>query len=323
MKKIAFLLIATLTTYATFAQVTTKAKVAKKVKANNKVPAPATWTKGGVFSLNVNQAGFDNWIPAGDADWSIGANAFVNIYANRTWTGKKQSKPKSWSNSLEIAQVIQNVHNERTDVNQFNKLDDRIDLLSKYSIGNVLSKNWGFAATATARTQLYDTKMNGKRISGFFAPAVVTVAPGFEYMPNRHFSFFIAPLAMRWIFVSNGPNSIAINNNNLKPFGVDPTRGVDVQPGGYVNIKLDYDLDKAKKINLKSRLDLYSNYANNPECVDAYFTNILTMKVNKWIAASINLTMIYDDDIKQFGFNRNRPGLQYNHNIGIGITRKF
>lgn len=318
MRKIALLLVATAFSFVATAQDAKTKKAAPKQGAKR----TGSWKKGGSFMLNVNQGGFDNWIPAGDADWSIGLNGNINLFANKAWAGKKKGKAKTWNNNLDIFQAIQNVHNERTDANAFNKLDDRIDLLSRYSVQ--LKKTLSFSTLANVRTQLYDTRnANKNRISGFFAPAVITLAPGFEWKPKPYFTAFISPFSNRWVVVSNGPYSIAQNLEVAKPYGVDPGRMVDWQPGAFAQFLFNKDLGKAKKVNWRSRLDLYSNYANNTKNVDVFFDNVLSFKVNKWISAGINLTMIYDDDIKQFGWNRDKAGLQYNHTIGIGLTRKF
>jgi Protein of unknown function (DUF3078) len=324
MRKIALLFVAVALSSASIAQdVAREAQaVASKTVKNEGGKKVGSWVKGGAFSVNVNQGGYDNWLPAGDADWSVGANGFINLFANKSWAGKKKGKVKSWTNNLDIFEGILSTHDERTNINSFNKLDDRIDFLSRYSI--LLKKTVGIASVLNVRTQLYDTKAGGKRVSGFFAPAIVTFIPiGFEWKPNSWFNAYASPLSNRWVIVSNGPNQIAANIPNSKPFGVDPSRQVDYQLGTFIQLNLNKDLNKAKTVSLSSRLDLYSNYRNNPENIDVFFTNLLNMKVTKWFGASIGLTMIYDDDIKQFGFGRNRAGLQYNHAINIGVTRKF
>jgi hypothetical protein len=297
------------------------AAIAGKTVKNEGGKTNGFWTTGGSFSLAVNQGGFDNWISAGDADWSIGGNSYVNLFANKAWNGKKSGRVKTWSNNLDINQAVLNVHDERTDVNQFNKLDDRVDLLSRYAVQ--IQNNLSFATVGNVRTQLYDTKKNGKRISGFFAPAVVTLAPGFEWKPASWFNVFVSPISSRWVIVSNGPYSVAQGLNDAKPYGVLPNRMVDWQPGAFAQFNLNKVLDKAGKISYKSRLDLYSNYARKAQNVDAFWDNAIGFKVNKWISASFNMTMIYDDDIRQFSYTRDKAGLQYNHNIGIGLTRRF
>jgi hypothetical protein len=323
MRKIAMLLTAFVFTGAVVAQDGTRAiaAVAGTTVKNQGGKTKGFWTTGGSISLNVNQGGFDNWISAGDADWSIGGNGYFNLFANKAWNGKKSGKVKAWTNNLDVNQAVLNVHDERTDINQFNKLDDRIDLLSRYSVQ--LRNTISFATVANVRTQLYDTKKNGERISGFFAPAVVTLAPGFEWKPTSYFNAFISPYSNRWVIVSNGPYSIAQGLDDAKPYGVAPQRMVDWQPGAFAQFNFNKTLDKAEKIAYKSRLDLYSNYARKAQNVDVFWDNALSFKVNKWISASVNMTMIYDDDVRQFSWTRDKAGLQYNHNIGIGLARRF
>ncbi len=323
MRKVALLLTTFAISLCTLAQDVAKEAqaVANRVVKNEGGKTMGSWTKGGQFSINLNQGGYDNWIPAGDANSSIGGNGYINLFANKAWKGKKSGKAKTWNTNLDVFEGILNVHNERTDVNAFNKLDDRLDVLSKYTVP--VQDKLSFAAVANVRTQLYDTKIEGKRKSGFFAPAVVTLAPGFQWNPNTAFSAFFSPLSGRWVVISNGPYSLVNGIPDAKPFGVDPSLKVDWQPGAFAQFLLNTALGKEKKVNLKSRLDLYSNYANNPEKVDIFFDNYLSFKVTKWISAGINLTMIYDDDIKSFGWARNKAAVQYNHNIGIGVTRIF
>ncbi|MBL7728495.1 MAG: DUF3078 domain-containing protein [Dinghuibacter sp.] len=315
MRKVVLLCFTFCLAIASFAQ-----DAGKKTKGK-KAPQPAKWTKGGVINLNINQGGYDNWLAMGDADYSIGVNGYLNLFANRAWNGKhKGKKAKAWTNNLEIFQAIQSVHDERTDENNFSKLDDRFDFLSRYSVQ--LYKTLSFATIANLRTQLYDTKNSDKkRVSGFFAPAVVTFAPGLEWKPCESFNAFITPASLRWVFLTNGPYSIYLNTKNPKPYGVNPDREVDFQPGAYAQFNLNKKL--AKNINLKSRLDLYSNYRNNPENVDVFMTNFLSMKVNKWISAGVNVDLIYDDDVRQFGWDRTKPGLQYKHIIGVGFAAQF
>jgi len=289
MRKVALIFFSLCLAAGVMAQDTGKKAKRAKRKAMKAMPAPAIkWTRGGAINLSVNQGGFDNWVATGDADYSLGVNGYLNLFANKEWKGKRKGKAKVWSNNLDVYEAIQSIHNERTDDNNFSKLDDRIDFQSKYAVE--IGKKLYLGAIANARTQLYDTKNSDKkRISGFFAPAIVTFAPiGLDWRPCEGFSAFITPASLRWIFVTNGPYSISINNfENPKPFGVDPNKEVDFQPGAYAQFNLNKKL--AKNIRLRSRLDLYSNYRNNPDNVDIYFTNFLSLTVNKWISAGINV----------------------------------
>jgi hypothetical protein len=50
-------------------------------------------------------------------------------------------------------------------------------------------------------------------------------------------------------------------------------------------------------------------------------TNFFSFKINKYFSANYNLDLIYDDDVRLFGENKNSPGMQIKSMMGIGYTR--
>jgi hypothetical protein len=63
---------------------------------------------------------------------------------------------------------------------------------------------------------------------------------------------------------------------------------------------------------------------NNPQNIDVDWQMLLNMKVNKWLSASINVHLIYDDDIKTTENNIERgPIVQFKEVFGIGLSYKF
>jgi hypothetical protein len=89
-----------------------------------------------------------------------------------------------------------------------------------------------------------------------------------------------------------------------------------------------------------TKLDLFSNYLKGytfnpptytsftrtsakPQNVDVYWTNLIAMKVNKYLVVTYAFDLIYDDDVKQFGPNSNSPGTQMRSMLGIGLQGKF
>jgi hypothetical protein len=52
-----------------------------------------------------------------------------------------------------------------------------------------------------------------------------------------------------------------------------------------------------ENVNFQTNLDLFSNYANNPENIDINWNSLLSMKVNKYLTTTITTALIYDDDI--------------------------
>jgi len=52
-------------------------------------------------------------------------------------------------------------------------------------------------------------------------------------------------------------------------------------------------------------------------------TNLLSVKLSKALSASWNVNLIYDDNVKLFGPNKNSPALQFMSIVGIGLALKF
>ena len=79
-----------------------------------------------------------------------------------------------------------------------------------------------------------------------------------------------------------------------------------------------------KNIDLRGKLELFSNYAKNPQNVDLNAEVKFMFKVNSWFAASLQWATIYDDDIRIKDANGNvGPRLQFMSIIGLGITYKM
>jgi hypothetical protein len=263
------------------------------------------WKKGALINLGLAQGSTSNWA-AGGEQFSLTVTSFVNLYANR-----KTDKSK-WVNNLDLFYAIQ-----RTTSQGMRKNDDRIDLYSKYT--HFINKKWSFGFVGNFRTQFTDgydyNALPKQRISDLFAPAYLTLAPGLEWTPTDYFSVFMSPISARWTFVKSGPD-------NLGPrYGLDPGKTSRLEAGAFVSANFNREI--FKNVLLKSRLDLYSNYLKNPQNVDIFWTNVLAMKVNKWLAVTYNFDLIYDDDVRLFGPGNNAPRTQIKSLLSVGFTGKL
>jgi hypothetical protein len=175
----------------------------------------------------------------------------------------------------------------------------------------------GFGVVGNFRTQFSDgfdyEKTPKEKISGFFAPAYLTIAPGFDWTPTKWFSGFVYPISGRWTYV---------NDDNLTGrYNVDPGKNLRTEMGGYLTANFQKDI--AKNVNFKSRFDLYSNYLENPQNVDVFWTNILTLKVNNFLNVTYNFDLIYDDDVRIFGTNGDAPRTQIKSLLSVNFTTRF
>lgn len=84
-----------------------------------------------------------------------------------------------------------------------------------------------------------------------------------------------------------------------------------------------YITDMEQKVSYKGRLDLFSNYRHNPQNIDIFFSNIMAVKLSKVLAATWNVDLIYDDDVRLFGENGTAPAVQLKSLVGAGLSVKF
>ena len=303
-----FIITAFLTSSAQDGTVTDLKKDAGKIIAKDaKDTTTQIWKKGGFFSLNVNQGSLSNWSAGGDK-FSLSINAFLNTYAFY-----KKGK-NSWDNNLDLAYGILNT----TSLGN-RKSADRIDLTSKY--GYSVSKKWSAALLGNVRSQFAKGYAYGKTPAGVefssvtsktFMPAYVLLSLGMDYKPNEDFSLFISPLTARWIVAGDaaiGPlYGVPIGKKSKNEFGAF--------------LSANYMKKISENVNYKGKLDLFSNYKNNPQNIDIFFSNVLTAKVSKYINFSLNLDIIYDDDTKNVEAGKG-PAPQILQLMGIGFAYKF
>lgn len=256
------------------------------------------WKKGGVFILNINQGSLSNWAAGGEQN-TLGINGIVNYGINYR-KGKN-----TWDNYFDIALGMQNA----TSYGRFRKMDDRFDFTSKY--GYQVAKKWYATTLVNFNTQMlqgYDySKTPNTKISNFLAPGKLLVSLGMDYRPNEHFSVFISPITTRWIFKNDA------DFLNQAKFGVVAGKKVYNEVGAYLTAK--YNKPITKWATYTSRLDLFSNYKRNPQNVDVFFTNLLSMKFNKWLATNISVDVVYDDDVVK--------KTQVKEILGVGLTVKL
>lgn len=256
------------------------------------------WKRAGTLIINLNQGSLSNWAGGGEQN-TLGVNGIFN-YGINFRRGKN-----TWDNYFDLALGFQNA----TSYSKFRKTDDRIDITSKY--GRQVSKKWYAAALINFNSQAlegfnYTDSVNTK-ISNFLAPGKLLVSLGMDYRPSENFSVFISPITTRWIFKKD-PDFYTQNK-----FGVPAFSKSYNEIGAYLTAK--YNKPLAKWATYTTRLDLFSNYKRNPQNVDVFFTNLLSMKFNKWLATNISVDIVYDDDIIK--------KTQLKEILGIGLTVKL
>ena len=267
---------------------------------------PKIWKVGGQYALNVSQGSLSNWAAGGD-EFSLSLNSVLNLFAFY----KKDRH--SWDNTFDF-----NLGYVKTTSLGSRKNDDRFDLLSKY--GYALNSKLNIAGMFNFRSQFfdgftYDNNGVGVFSSTFLSPAYILLSPGLDYKPVDGLSIFVSPITVRWTIVQD--DTLSAKGS----YGVDPGQHSETEFGAFASV--NYFKEFNKVVSYKGRLDLFSNYKNNPQNVDVYFTNVLNVKLAKVLTLSYSLDMIYDDDVKIFGDNRTSAALQVKSLLGLGVLLQF
>lgn len=278
----------------------------RSIKKDPNDTIPKNWKIGGFYNLNVAQTSLSNWA-AGGEKFSLAINSHLSGYAFY-----KKGK-HNWDNTVDF-----NLGYIKTTSLGTRKNDDRIDLLSKY--GYAIAPKWNVGMLFNFRSQLfkgysYDSDGNRTLNSDFLSPAYVLLSPGIEYKPNQNFSLFLSPATVRWTIVRHDSLS------SVGAYGVDSFKHVKTEFGAFASA--NYIKEFNKMLSFKSRLDLFSNYLANPQNVDVYWVNMLNLKLNKFLSLTYGLDLIYDDDVRMFGPNNDKPAAQIRSMLGLGFLVKF
>jgi hypothetical protein len=265
------------------------------------------WKRSAVFAANFSQVSLTNWAAGGQS--SMSGVFMLNYLANY----KKDSL--SWDNYFDLGYGFLKNNDE-----PLRKSTDKIEFNSK--VGYNTGTNWNYAGLVSFKSQFapgynYTSGIRGdNEISKFLAPAYINVALGMDYK-TEFMSLFLSPATGKFTIVNDDALSAA------GEFGVDPGEKFRAEMGG--SARLAFKKEVVKNVTAQSKLDLFSNYFNNPQNIDVDWTFMLNMKVNEWLSANLLTQLIYDDDIKIQNKDTGHaaPMVQFMEMFGVGLSFKF
>jgi hypothetical protein len=324
MKKITVVILSFFLAGSIFAQDIQKTAKAK-TELMAEVPADTSgkhWFIQGNSSLQFTQASFTNWASGGQN--SLGLVAWVNFKANY------KSGKHIWANNVDLGYGF-NILGKGGDA-QYNKTNDKIELTSAYGYELHKNKKWYLTVLVNFRSQFsdgYNYPDDSTVISKFMAPGYLVVGPGITYVPVKWFNLYLSPGSGRFTFVTDqrlaDSGAYGVERGEISATGYKHGNKMRGEFGPYLRADLNADL--AKNINLTSTLELFSDYLHEFGDIDVNWSLLLSLKVNKWLAASIQTQLIYDNDIsivtdpvKQ---PEGGPRTQFKELFGIGLTYKF
>ena len=254
------------------------------------------WTKKGNMSLLISQSAYNRqWLGGGTS------NIAGNFGLNYDFNYKKGDVV--WDNKFILAYGLSKIKGNEITA----KTDDRLELNSLWGKKSK-AKNWYYSMYFNFKSQM-DTGLdkNNVKISHFFSPAYFQFGPGFLWKKDNNASVNIAPAAGRLIMVHKhftelGPSFGVLQGDNTRfEFGASVT--------AY------YKFVALTNVSIENRLNLYSNYLEDPQNVDIDYQMNVVMKINKYLSANIALQTIYDDNAIK--------GTQVREVFGLGINYGF
>lgn len=268
-------------------------------------PDTCYWTGKGLFSVNLSQVSLTNWAAGGEN--TVGFDVLMNYSLD-------YKKDKTiWQNRLEMNYGMNDMETSGT-----RKTNDKLYFSSTY--GYEIAKNLYLSSLLTFETQ-FDEGFNYSTnpytlISKFMSPGYLTVGLGLTWTPKPWFKATYTPATWRGTFVTDDELSAQ------GVFGVDP--GEHLYSAFGSNLKMEYEQDIMENIKLYSRLELFSDYLDQPKNVDVKWDVQITMAVNKWFSTNISTNLIYDNDIKMLQDDGTKgPRTQFKEALAVGFKFEF
>lgn len=265
-----------------------------------------TWKHSGSTGLNLSQTSLSNW--SGGGDDAFAGNAYLN--------GKLEHRKGNWAwiNTLALEYGITS-----TKAQGAQKSTDKLELATQ--LGYTTDNKWYYTAMADFKSQFYkgyNYPNKENYISKFMAPAYSNISIGLEYRPkDSFFSAYFSPAAGKLTFVNDDYLS------DLGSFGVDPGDKFKAEFGAYVKGTLEKNI--MENVKLLSDANFFTAYDDSFGNIDIEWNVLISMKINKYLNASINTTLKYDDDVKYINTEGEKKGpkVQFKEILGIGFGYNF
>ena len=253
------------------------------------------WTTKGNISLLFNQSAYNKqWLGGGTS------NIAGNFGLNYDFNYKKEDIV--WDNKFILAYGLTKIKGDEKTA----KTDDRLELNSLW--GKKAKGQWYYSMFFNFKTQM-DTGLdkNDDKISHFFSPAYFQLGPGMLWKKSNNLSVNFSPATAKLIvvhphFTELGPSFGVLQGDSSRfEFGA--------------SISAYYKFNIMTNVSIENRLNLYSNYLDDPQNVDIDYQLNVFLKINKYLSANVALQAIYDDNSVK--------AVQVREVFGLGVNYGF
>lgn len=266
-----------------------------KLEKQNIVVKKHYWDYRTESSLVFSQSALSNWVKGGEN--SVSTALDITGYADF----KRPELKLSSNNFARLKMGFMASGGEEVRKN--------LDLLETNSkLNHKAFGKFDFSAIMLFKTQVAPGKTFTKVakrdtsyvVSRFMNPATLTIGIGLDYKPNKETSINFSPLSYKGTFV---PAAGKITADSLIPGKLDQTRyGVPLgrkskhEPGA--SFMISRNSRPFKNLALTNRLQLFTNYIDNPQNIDIDWEMIAVYNLNWFTDLRLNTHLIYDDNTR-------------------------
>jgi hypothetical protein len=258
----------------------------KLVDIQKIITKPQYWRHHTEAAFVLNQAFLSNWVKGGEN--SVSTTFDITLYADYL------NKPKLLS-SNHFARIKYGLVASATD-----GIRKNLDLLETNSkLNHKAFGKFDFSGIMLFKTQVskgYNYPNDSVPVSRFMNPAILTLGLGLDYKPNKLTSINFSPFSYKATFV---PDTATIDQTK---YGVAADRKSKHEPGA--SLMVSNEFRPVKSVAVINRLQLFTNYINNPLNIDVDWEMILKANLNWFTEIRLNTHVIFDDDTKTPVFDK-------------------
>ena len=239
-------------------------------------------------SIVLSQGFLSNWVKGGES--SVSTAFDITAYADYN------NKPLSLSSNNFARIKYGLIYSDEKGIRK------NLDLLETNSkLNHKAFGKFDFSAIMLFKTQVakgYNYPNDSVPVSRFFNPAILTVGLGLDYKPNKTTSLNFSPFSYKGTFV---PDTANIDQTK---YGIAADRKSKNEPGA--SLMFMTEVKPFKNFSVTNRLQLFTNYINNPLNIDVDWEMILVANLNWFTDVRFNTHLIFDDDTKTPVFDKDK-----------------
>jgi hypothetical protein len=274
------------------------------------------FTAEGMPSLTFSQAQYSD-------SWKDGVNSigFRAAFLGSTTYMRKRIFAR---NSLDMAYARAK---EREAVASVKK-EDRLNFNSVFGYRIIATSPFYWVGQLDLKTQ-FDVGEDAKQVevSKFFAPAYIIASLGTRYQADWGLSMVLSPLSGRFTVVCDTVYAKYVDVDLA-----ENPRYFRTQVGAYG--QLAYVSRLNRYISVKTTLELFSNYLDNPQNIDMDWTTSLSFSLNRFFSVVFFNRMVYRDKDRYTAKDgvdgdgnplwvTKGPDLQWTESLNVGLTYRF